>query len=195
MHWWLFTLGDLEPAPDYVRAELKWYLEGSKKDLSICDHASIWKDCVDENQEIQSNYGYYVHTQFNSIVEELATDGASRRAVCNINNAEHLYPAAPDVPCTIAMQFLIRNDYLHLIVTMRSQDAVYGLRNDIPAFQMFKLILANELGVKPSTLYINVGSLHVYEKHWDKIKTTTEASAKWQGFSSMREFNRWLDQA
>ena len=181
---------------DYVKTELKWYLKGDAYDLSICDHASIWKDCVDAQGKINSNYGQYFNAQMGHVVDILCRDVATRRAIININQLEHNYLENPDVPCTISLQFLIRNGGLHMIATMRSQDGVFGLRNDLPAFQMFKLFIAAMVGLTPGLLMINVGSWHIYERHWEKVREAIQAPepivAQGGGFHSWKEFTSWL---
>lgn len=196
---WLFDYEDLPINEDYVRTELKWYLNGEKSDLSICDAAQIWKNMVDEKGEIQSNYGAYFHAQGFLVVEELKRDSASRRAVIKINQTYHRLDA-PDVPCTLTMQYMIRGGRLHAFVNMRSQDAVFGLRNDIPCFQMFKLYIADALGIAPGYLYLNVASFHVYERHYEKLRKFKRSSGtlgwnvglKITGFKNMGDFYTWL---
>ena len=165
---WFISFPDLDINLDYVRHEFIWYIKGKKEDLSICEHASIWKDMV-HGSLIESNYGYYFNKQMWEVYDELAHDKFSRRAVVNINQPEHLYPGAKDVPCTISMHYMVRRGCLDVHITMRSQDAVYGLRNDLPAFQMFKLRLAALLELPPGKLFLHVNSMHVYERHFDIV--------------------------
>lgn len=191
-NWWYFDIGDLPANVDYIRTELNWYLDGDRSNHSICDAASIWNKCIDSEGLIQSNYGYYYHQQGDKIIDELREDSESRRAVLSIYDHGHLYPNAPDVPCTLTIQFLIRHGLLHAVVNMRSQDAVFGLRNDIAAFQMFKILLANCLDVPPGNLYLNVGSLHVYERHWEKVHDARLQQARWTGFGTVQDLERFL---
>jgi thymidylate synthase len=155
----------------YVRTELEWYMNGRLEDLSICDHASTWKDCVTDGR-LNSNYGYYFLDQVAHVVTLLSRDPDSRRAVININRPEHNYMSNKDVPCTMYMNFMIRDGQVHSFVRMRSQDAYYGLRNDIPAFQMFKLHVATMLQLPPGNLYLSADSFHIYE---DKLARVADA--------------------
>ena len=67
-------------------------------------------------------------------------------------------------------------------VHMRSQDAIYGLGNDIPAFSFVQEMLFTYLkdvypGLVLGKYYHAVDSLHVYEKHFgllDKIVNDDE---------------------
>jgi thymidylate synthase len=81
-----------------------------------------------------------------------------------------------DFICTNAVQYLIRDNMLHAIVQMRSNDVVFGYRND-SAWQEYVLNkLANDLGIAAGGITWQVGSLHVYERHFKYIEEfiTTE---------------------
>ena len=49
-----------------------------------------------------------------------------------------------DIPCTVSLQFLIRENKLHLFVNMRSNDVFLGLPHDIFCFTMIQEIIANQ---------------------------------------------------
>ena len=52
---------------------------------------------------------------------------------------------------------------------MRSNDAIFGYPNDL-AWQRHVLDeLSDDLDVHPGEIIWNVGSLHIYERHYDMI--------------------------
>jgi thymidylate synthase len=72
--------------------------------------------------------------------------------------------------CTNAVQYLYRDGKLNALVYMRSNDAVFGYKNDY-AWQKYVLDqLCDALNISAGTIYWNVASLHVYERHFDLIK-------------------------
>jgi thymidylate synthase len=72
--------------------------------------------------------------------------------------------------CTNAVQYMIRHGALHAVVQMRSNDAVFGYKNDY-AWQKHVLDrLSDELNIPAGDIHWNVGSLHVYERHFDLVK-------------------------
>lgn len=154
---------------DYVRNELLWYWQGNRDATWISNHAKIWNDCISDYGRLHSNYGYYFNDALPRLLRQFQSDLDTRQAVININRPEHHYPGNKDVPCTMYIGFTYRNLALHTYVHMRSQDAVFGLRNDLPAFQMFKLKLAELMGVVPGRVFLNVDNLHVYERHFDMV--------------------------
>jgi len=65
---------------------------------------------------------------------------------------------------------LYREGKLNAIVTMRSNDAVFGYPNDL-AWQTFVLErLCNDLKLEVGNIHWNVGSLHVYERHFNLLE-------------------------
>jgi len=75
-----------------------------------------------------------------------------------------------DFMCTNAVQYMIRDGELIAIVQMRSNDVVFGYRNDY-AWQKHVIDkLAAELNIIGTKIIWHVGSLHVYERHFDKVK-------------------------
>jgi thymidylate synthase len=104
--------------------------------------------------------------------ERLKRDPDTRQAVCIIYNPVYdwHHTKSKDIPCTLSFQFLLRNNLLDMIATMRSQDAWLGLIYDTGEFQWFQEILAGWLGVDVGR-YIHIdGSLHLYERDWVKAK-------------------------
>lgn len=163
----------------YIKEELKWYLRGDPTDLSICAHAKIWEGCVQDGR-INSNYGYYLFAQggLRYAVNCLRMDPDSRRAVVPILGAQHLRLDSKDTPCTVSLGYRIRDGKVLSTVHMRSQDAIYGLGNDVPFFSLCHQIVAAALGVPRGGLTVFVESLHVYEKHFAMLeRLVTESVA------------------
>lgn len=162
----------------YFKREMLWYLKGERFDTSICDYAKIWKDVVNKDGSINSNYGQYIFSrkhndtsQFDNVVNVLCADKDSRRASISILNSEHLLSDTNDVPCTYAMNFRIRFDELNMSVHMRSQDGIFGMGSDAPAFSVIHEMVLEALKIKYHNLKLgnyfhSVDSFHVYERHW-----------------------------
>lgn len=162
---------------DYVKREFLWYLNGDPKDHSIYAHASIWKDITNADGSIYSNYGQYIfgeQNQFDDVVKTLTDDKDSRRASISILNVEHLKSVTKDVPCTYAINFRIRNNFLNMSVRMRSMDAIFGFSNDIPCFSFIhEMMFLTLKEIYPDLQYGNyhhcADSFHVYERHFEML--------------------------
>ena len=162
----------------YIKYELYWYFNADKHDLSICDHAKIWKDLVNEDKTLNSNYGAIIFNgQFERVINTLCNDKYSRRAVIMIGDNDNLSDKkTKDIKCTNSIVFSIRNNKLEMFVHMRSNDAIFGLCNDVPFFSILhemvyvvlKDVMYEDLIYSDYTHYVN--SLHIYEKHYDMLK-------------------------
>lgn len=166
---------------DYVERELAWYKSMS---LSVNDipgkTPAIWQQVADENGYINSNYGWAIwhednFSQYANVLKELRTNPNSRRAVMIYTRPtmwyDYNFNGMSDFMCTNAVQYMIRDDQLVAVVQMRSNDVVFGYRNDY-AWQLHVANqLSDELGLKtwPKIIW-HVGNLHVYERHFDKVK-------------------------
>jgi thymidylate synthase len=105
------------------------------------------------------------------VVQELARDQDSRRAVCTIYNAVHdLGHETKDMPCTLSLQFMIRHHELYLRTSMRSNDAYLGLPYDLQQFCMLLSTMAHILRLPVGTYSHNVGSMHLYERDFKRIQ-------------------------
>ena len=155
----------------YIQQELRWYFKGDPWDLSICQHAKIWEQCVTDGV-IHSNYGYYLFRKngLEYAVNCLKRDLDSRRAVVTILGSQHLFLENNDVPCTVSMGFRVRDKKLLCTVDMRSQDAVYGMGNDIPFFSIVQELVAASLSLPMGPLTVFVESFHAYERHWGMLE-------------------------
>lgn len=116
-------------------------------------------------------YGPRVRRQLPLILDELKTNPESRRAVVYVGRHDDLdsisEETAGEMPCTMTWQFLLRNGELHMIVNMRSWDAVWGLSYDVPCFVAVQMALAKDIGAPVGVYRHHAGSFHVYERHWE----------------------------
>ena len=163
----------------YIKREFLWYLKGDRFDDSITKHAKIWGQIQAQDGSFNSQYGQYIfgkENQFDKIVGILKADKDSRRASIIILKSENVSSETLDEPCTYAINFRIRNGKLNMSVHMRSQDAMYGLGNDIPTFSFIHEMILNALRefypeLEYGTYHHSVDSLHVYEKHFEMLNT------------------------
>ena len=164
---------------DYVERELKWYLSQSLNVNDIPEPVpAIWKAVATPDGRINSNYGWCIFSeengnQYKNVAEQLKANPDSRRATMIYNrpsmHADYNKDGMSDFMCTNAVQYLVRDGKLNALVYMRSNDAVFGYKNDY-AWQRWVLDdLADEIGIDAGNIYWNVASMHVYERHFDLV--------------------------
>lgn len=169
----------------YCKAEWLWYLRGDRFDHTIEQHATMWKKLKQPDGGYNSNYGQYIfgQKQFDWVVDSLVNDPTSRQACMQLLNNTHMYAGNTDVVCTMGIQFLIRNGQLDMYIRMRSNDAIYGMTNDVFCFaqlhQMVQAALAMcGLKVRLGQYFHSVGSLHVYERHFEMLQQLAHSLEK-----------------
>lgn len=166
-------------SPSYLFGELLWYFTGCQKTAFISQFSAMWSRLTDDGQNSNSAYGHimmYRHgfDQIEKVVELLTKDPGSRRAVININVPNMKVIETKDEPCTIALQFMIRDEQLHCTTMMRSNDIWFGLPYDIAFFTELQKYIAKRLDI-PTGKYVHfVTSLHMYERDREKLEKVRE---------------------
>lgn len=172
-----------KPNYEYIDRELDWYESQSTNinDIYGSDREppEAWKYSANDYGEINSNYGLLVfgekyYEQFEHVIQELKTNPDSRRASMIYNRPsiwkEYNENGKNDFICTNAVTYYIRDNKLHATVQMRSNDVIFGYRNDW-AWQRFMMeevmheLELDELG----DMIWQVQNLHVYERHFHLV--------------------------
>ncbi|AGK47630.1 thymidylate synthase family protein [Burkholderia thailandensis MSMB121] len=140
-------------AKRYLCRELLAYFSGSlKAENGLANASKFWMTLTDKDGNVNSNYGYYVFyepvekygNQYNWIVSMLKSNQDSRRAIININQNYHKSDTK-DFPCTIGMQFFIRENHLFCETISRSTDVITGLPYDMGFFSFVHELVHSDL--------------------------------------------------
>lgn len=163
----------------YALGELIWYFSGDNHLDFINKFSSVWNKLSDDGKTCNSAYGYLLQEKFgfnqiDTIVNLLKKDNDTRRAVLNLNYANKSVITTKDEPCTVCIQFFIRNHKLNTTVYMRSNDLYTGFPYDILFFTELSKYVANRLNIKTGEYAHIVGSLHFYNEN--KTKLIADAS-------------------
>ena len=168
----------------YVDSELRWYESESTNINDIYDDVNkeppqAWQYSANTHGEINSNYGYLIwndkfHCQYERAFQELDDNPDTRRATMIYTRpdiwTEYNNNGKNDFICTNAVTYYIRNDELQAVVQMRSNDVVFGYKNDYAWQQYILEMLANDLNIQPGYITWQVQNLHVYERHFHLVK-------------------------
>lgn len=153
----------------YAIGELAWYLSGSNNVRDIAPFAKKWEEISDDGVHNNSAYGWRIFDKFNfnqweHVKAMLQRDPNSRQAVIHIKDADNT--PTKDTPCTVYLQFLLRDGKLNLSVHMRSNDIWMGVPYDMFSFTFLQMKMAMELGVDIGQYTHYAGSLHVYARDY-----------------------------
>ena len=189
------------PNQEYVDKEILWYITQSNNINDIYgddrEPPQAWKYSANKYGEINSNYGKLIYSdkyyqQYGMAVDELTQNPDSRRASMIYQRPsiwmEYDENGKNDFICTNAVTYYIRNGKLDAVVQMRSNDVVFGYKNDY-AWQLHVLKIMSEdinasrksgrdIGIcdldaediSIGTITWQVQNLHVYERHFDLVK-------------------------
>lgn len=171
----------------YLAGELAFYFALSDDLNFISNYSKFWNNISDDGSTVNSCYGKklmehnlhpnqkYPGSQLSYAVDQLLKDRDSRKAISLIYSPENTDMDTKDNPCTMYLQFFIRNNKLCLIVNMRSNDIWFGFSYDLPFFTIIQELVYVVLRAQYKDLELgnylhNAGSFHLYEKDFEKAE-------------------------
>lgn len=162
----------------FMAAEAAWILSGDDRVESIKPYSKDIANFSDDGERFFGAYGPKVKEQLPFVVAALHQDPDSRQAVINIWR-ESPGPSK-DIPCTLSLQFLVRQSTIHCVASMRSSDLWLGHPYDIfnfSAISFFILLELNKIRVENGdypivlgNLYLTAGSKHIYERNFADVQ-------------------------
>jgi thymidylate synthase len=164
--------------------ELCWHLKGASDLESLAYYAPRWRHYSDNGITVEGScYGKAAFdsargaSQWEYAKHLLTSDPATRRAVLIFDRPKPSDQFTVDKSCLTSMQFLIRENRLHAVVTMRSNDLYLGVPYDVFNFTMLQELMALEVGAALGTYVHFVGSLHLYERDIPRARASYSSSA------------------
>lgn len=164
---------------EYLFGELIWYFLGRNDLAFISKFSSFWNHLSDDGETCNSAYGHIIFKkhgfdQLGKCIDLLLKDPTSRRAVININVPNENVIETKDEPCTVSIQFLVRDNKVHCTVYMRSNDIWFGFPYDVVFFTELQRIVADMVNAELGTYTHLVGSLHMYDRDEEKVKKVVD---------------------
>lgn len=157
----------------FMFAEASWIISGNNRLEYVKQYMSGYKEFSDDQVFLRGAYGPKVVDQLPYVVDAIEKDRDTRQAV--LTTWRERPAPSKDIPCTISMQFIVRSGKLHAIVNMRSHDIVLGFTYDVFTFSMVAksvqlLLKERGIDVELGDLFVNAGSLHMYQRHYEQSK-------------------------
>lgn len=155
----------------FMCAETASILQGDNRTATLAPYAKVAVNFSDDGYTFAGHAGIKYVEQVSWIAQALAKDNTSRQAVLNIWRERP--NATKDVPCTLSLQWLIRDGELHCISTTRSSDVWLGLPYDLHTFSAMSAHLAlilrtyHKVDVELGWLHNTAGSRHLYKRDWE----------------------------
>jgi thymidylate synthase len=182
--------------------ELCWHLRGASDLETLAYYAPRWRRYSDDGRSVKGScYGSAAFrsdqgtSQWEYAKRLLKVDPATRRAVMVFDQPRASDDATVDKSCLTSMQFLVREDRLHAVVCMRSNDLFLGVPYDVFNFTMLQELMALELRLPLGSYVHFAGSLHLYERDIQRARdsylstpTRSPAMAPIPGKESLQQF-------
>lgn len=162
----------------YLARELYAYFVGSLNvEDGLAQAAPFWRSLCNADGKINSNYGHYVFrqltgegvTQLDWVRQCFTSNRDSRKSFIGINGIQHKTDTR-DFPCTIGMQFNIRDGQMNCNVASRSTDVITGLPYDMGFFSLVNELVAGvvsvDLGedIQPGYTAMHTTFTQIYDK-------------------------------
>jgi thymidylate synthase len=163
----LLTIPQRGLAYKFAAAEALWIMDADDQLASLLPYNKRMAEFSDDGVTLAGAYGPRLEGQIDYIVGALTKDRDTRQATAVIWRPNP--KASKDIPCTVALTFMIRQDRLHLHVYMRSSDAWLGLPYDLFSFAVYAAhvrFLYEAEGNRPlglGKLYLTAASSHLYQ--------------------------------
>lgn len=179
MQYPVITIPERKLSHAFMQAEAYWILSGDNRVETIAPHAPSIAKFSDDGETFFGAYGPRIDEQIMYVINTLVRDPQSRQAVMTIWRQNP--PKSKDIPCTVAVQWFIRNGRLHCVDTMRSSDVWLGWPYDVFNFSALSFMLLlylrsrHDMDLRLGSLWLNAGSQHLYDRNIDKARVCMRA--------------------
>jgi len=162
---------------NFMFGEAAWILDGRNDVKTISKYMKGITRFSDDGITFFGAYGPKIIDQISYVVNTLCKDPDSRQAVLSIWRENPRSSA--DIPCTLSMQFFLREGTLYCNTNMRSNDIWLGTPYDSFNFSAISFYIACRLREKNvkcklGRLAINAGSRHLYKSNYEAAYKLTE---------------------
>ena len=192
----------------FMAAEAWWILSGRNDVASIAPYSKQISQFSDDGETFFGSYGIPFVDQLPYVVRALQDDLDTRQATMTLWRPNP--PKTKDVPCTVAVDFKLRNGLLNVHVFMRSSDNWLGIPYDAFNFTMMACYVLECLnqsvppppmgGYRLGTCFLTAASSHLYERNWAEaeqivrqaqIPTTLPVPASMMGIHEVPNWKYW----
>lgn len=172
------TLPERKLSTKFLGGEAYWILSGDNRVETIAQYNKNIVNYSDDGVTFFGAYGPRILSQLDYVIDKLKSDADTRQAVLTIWRENP--PETKDVPCTVAVHFMIRDHKLNCHVYMRSNDLWLGFPYDVFNFSMLSHLVCCKLNafvvenggviIEPGMLYHTASSRHIYEQHFEQVE-------------------------
>ena len=131
----------------------------------------LYLPCLDNHDYLELTNTETGIDQLSKVITQIKTNPSSRRILMTDYNPLQVNQGVL-YPChSLMIQFFVRDDQLDIMMYQRSADVFLGLPFNIASTSLLLEIVSKLTGYKAGTVTINLGDCHIYENHFDAVKT------------------------
>ena len=186
-----------------VVSELLWFIEGSDDERRLAEilyqdkrenlknkktiwtqnaKADYWRSKSKFEGDVGKIYGvqwrdFNGEDQLLNLINSLKNDPDSRRHIISSWNPPELKNMSLP-PCHTFSQFFVSNNKLSCHLYQRSCDMFLGVPFNIASYSLFTHMLAKECNFEVGKFIHTLGDFHIYEEHYDQVKTQLKRKPK-----------------
>ena len=186
-----------------VVSELLWFIEGSDDERRLAEilfqdkrenlknkktiwtqnaKADYWRSKSKFEGDVGKIYGvqwrnFNGEDQLLNLINSLKNDPDSRRHIISSWNPPELTNMSLP-PCHTFSQFFVSNNKLSCQLYQRSCDMFLGVPFNIASYSLFTHMLAKECNFEVGNFIHTLGDFHIYEEHYDQVKTQLKRKPK-----------------
>ena len=186
-----------------VVSELLWFIEGSNDERRLAEilyddvrenlkdkktiwtanaEAEYWKSKSKFHGDVGNIYGVQWRNfngvdQLDNLIKGIKSEPNSRRHIISAWNPAELNQMSLPA-CHAFSQFFISENKLSCQLYQRSCDMFLGVPFNIASYSLFTHMLAKECNLEVGTFIHTLGDFHIYEEHFDKVKTQLSRAPK-----------------
>jgi len=173
---------------DFARKFFDWILAGESDVSKLYSSNDNAKKYDDDSKGRNTAYGPRINAQIEAVIKELQLNPGSRRPVIHILLPEDLEmlddkrkgQERTEYPCTIAIQFMIRNNDLNMYVMMRSNNIVTTLCYDVYNFTNLMMYVCSRLNeINLGWYHHHMMSAHIYKEEEPLVRKILHDYAGW----------------
>ena len=124
----------------------------------------------DNGINFYGSYGVRIAHRIPDIIKQLRDNPNTRQANLTIFTTQDMLEDTKDTPCTVSIDFKLRDDKLYMHTFMRSNDVIWGFQYDMLTFTFLQQMVAKSLKVEVGAYTHTATSLHIYERHFDMLE-------------------------
>ena len=169
------------------RNDVEWLTNYLPRAMEFSDDGKTWRGGY--GPRLRGNVEQNELDPLSEVVKLLNADPGTRRAVISLYDNQRDLIESKDIPCNNWLHFIKRDGVLHLNVATRSNDLIWGW-SGINQFEWSVLleVVARLTNSAVGSITYNITSLHVYERHFDRLPHIVSGAPNLMDFSGAKRF-------